>query len=342
MTAVRGWGVVCSRSWAGIAASLALVVGLSLLVPPSARGQEISGDQVLLTADDISYDGDSGSVSASGSVEVTSGDRILMADRVSYNERTDTVTAEGNVSVLEPDGTVLFADTLVLKDQLKNGTIEGFRGLLTDDSRFAADRAERLDGNRTEMTRAVYSPCRVCEEHPERPPLWRIRASKVVHDQEKQRVDYTNARLELFGIPIAYTPFFSHPDPTVERKSGFLVPTYSRDTQLGTTIEVPYFFNIAPNLDFTFQPLFTTREGIVADGEYRQRTDEGRFRFRGTLTRVDRRDDENSKTGKKQVRGHLEGSGLFNFNEIWRWGFKARTQAMIPTFAATTSTPPTA
>ncbi len=321
MRAVPDAGARGMSVWAGLAASLVLVLGLSLLTPSEAGGQEVSDDQVLLSADDISYDGETGIVSASGGVEVTSGERILMADHVTYDERTDTVTAEGNVSVLEPDGTVLFADTLVLKDQLKNGFIEGFRGLLTDDSRFAAARAERLDGNRTEMTRAVYSPCRICEEHPERPPLWRIRASKIVHDQEKQRVDYTNARLEFFGIPIAYTPFFSHPDPTVERKSGFLVPTYGRDSQLGTIIKVPYFFNIAPHRDFTFQPLFTTRESIVADGEYRQRTGDGQFRFRGTITRVDERDDENSKTGNKRVRGHLEGSGLFNLDEVWRWGF---------------------
>lgn len=305
-----------------LAASIVVALGLAGLGAHPAAGQSLNGS-VLFAADDISYDGETGLVNASGSVEVTAGERILMADRVTYDERTDTVTAQGNVSVLEADGSVYFADTIELTDQLKNGFIEGFRGLLTDNSRFAAARAQRTDGNRTEMERAVYSPCPICDDEPHRPPLWRIRASKIVHDQEKQSIEYRNARLELFGVPVAYTPFFSHPDPTVDRKSGFLVPTYRQTSQLGTTVEVPYFFNLAPNRDVTFQPLFTTREGIVADAEYRQRTNAGQFQLRGTVTRVDERDDENVKTGDKKVRSHIEGNGKFDIDDTWRWGFDA-------------------
>lgn len=318
-------GLATLKAWRGgraLVASLILVLSLAGFGAHPAVGQELGQDgAVLFAADNITYDGESGLVEASGSVEVTAGDRILMADRVTYNERTDTVAAQGNVSVLEPDGSVFFADKIEIKDQLKNGFIEGFRGLLTDDSRFAAASAQRKDGNRTEMRRAVYSPCRICEDEPDRPPLWRIRASKIVHDQKEQRIDYRNARLEFFGVPVAYTPFFSHPDPTVNRKSGFLVPTYRQTSQLGTTLEVPYFFNIAPHRDVTLQPLFTTREGIVADAQYRQRTDGGEFQLRGTLTRVDERNDENVKTGKKQVRSHIEGKGLFDIDDTWRWGF---------------------
>ena len=310
-----------------VAAVLVLLIGLGGLGAKSAAAQQ-SDAPVLFSADDITYDGENGLVNASGSVEVAAGERILMADRVTYNERTDTVTAQGNVSVLEPDGTVFFADSIELKNQLKSGFIEGFRGLLTDESRFAAARAERKDGNRTEMHRAVYSPCRICEEEPERPPLWRIRASKIIHDQEEQSIEYRNARLEVLGFPVAYTPFFSHPDPTVDRKSGFLVPTYRRTGQLGTTLEAPYFFNIAPNRDVTLQPLFTTREGAVADAEYRQRTLSGQYRLRGTVTRVSERDDDNVKTGNKKIRSHIEGNGLFDLDDTWRWGFSgARSSA---------------
>ena len=140
-----------------LAASLVFVLSFAGLGANRAAGQDLGGP-VLFSADEIAYDGDTGLVKASGSVEVTAGERILMADRVTYDERTDTVTAQGNVSVLEADGSVFFADRIELTDQLKNGFIDGFRGLLTDNSRFAAARAQRTDGNRTEMERAVYSP----------------------------------------------------------------------------------------------------------------------------------------------------------------------------------------
>jgi len=289
---------------------------------PSALAQSQTsptGEEVLLEADDVSYDADQGIVRAQGNVEIVVGTRILNADAVSYDQNADIVTADGNVSLLEADGTVLFADRVELADQLRNGSIRQFRALLSEDSRFAAASATRSDGNRTVMRRAVYSPCRVCEEDPT--PLWRIKASSVTHDQTEREISYTNARLEMFGVPVAYTPYFSHPDPTVTRKTGFLVPTQSRSTQLGVSVEVPYFFNIAPNLDATFSPIFTSKEGIVLGGEFRERLESGQYSFSGSVTRPDERDDQNVKTGNRVTRSHLFGNGAFDFDETWRWGF---------------------
>ncbi|MDA1058205.1 MAG: LPS assembly protein LptD [Proteobacteria bacterium] len=295
------------------------VLGLVLVGGPTRAQQSQGADEILLEADDISYNAEGGVVAAQGNVEIVAGERILKADSVSYDQNADTVTATGNVSVLESDGTVLFASQVELSDQLKNGSIQGFRALLADDSRFAAASATRSDGNRTVMQRAVYSPCRVCAEDPT--PLWRIRAARVTHDQTKQQVSYTNARLEMFGVPVLYTPYFSHPDPTVERKSGFLVPTQAQTTQLGVLVEVPYFFNIAPNIDATFSPIFTSKEGVVLGGEFRERLDTGQYRLEGSVTRPQARNDLNVKTGQRVTRSHLFAQGAFDWDDTWRWGF---------------------
>lgn len=292
------------------------------LVPPGAlpaSAQEAS--PVLLSAENLRYEQESGAVIATGNVEVTAGARILLADRVRYDANTDVVSAEGNVSVLEADGSVFFAERIELSDQLKNGFIRGFRALLSDDSRMAANTARRIDGNRTVMRRAVYSPCRVRGQGSTQPPLWSVRASQVVHDQAAQDISYRNARLEFVGVPVAYTPYFSHPDPTIDRKSGFLVPTYGRSSQIGTTLEVPYFFDLAPDRDVTLLPLLTSKEGPVLGGEYRQRTRSGRFQLNGSVTRPDRRDQDNTKTGNKQWRSNIQANGNFDIDETWRWGF---------------------
>ena len=292
------------------------VVGLTLGVG-NVRAQPI--EDVLLEADDLTYDTDAGVVAARGNVEIVAGGRILKADTVRYDQSADVVTASGNVSVLEQDGTVLFANEVELRDQLRNGSIQGFRALLTDDSRFAASSATRTDGNRTVMRRAVYSPCRVCEDDPT--PLWRIRARSVTHDQAKQQVTYTNARLEMFGVPVLYTPYFSHPDPTVDRKSGLLVPTQSQSTQLGVQVETPYYFNIAPNVDATLSPIFTSKEGVILGGEFRERLDNGQYTVNGSITRPEVRNDFNVKTGGRVTRSHLFTRGTFDWDDTWRWGF---------------------
>jgi LPS-assembly protein len=301
------------------------IIGLSI-ISASAHAQNITRtteEPILLSADSITYNREPGIVTASGSVELVSGDRILQADSVSYDQRKDLVAARGNVTILEPSGEVLFAEYTELTDRLKNGFASKIRMLMTDESRFAANSARRADGNRTDMSRAVFSACQSCPKNPNRPPLWQIKAFNITHIQSVHRIDYRDAFLEVYGIPVAYMPFFSHPDPTVERKSGFLVPTYGSSSELGAKLQVPYYFNLAPNRDATFSPLFTSKEGIVLAGEYRERTDNGDLQIKGSVTRVDERNENSAKTGSKENRGHIESTGAFDINSIWRWGFVA-------------------
>src|SRR3546814_14862546 len=94
---------------------------------------------------------------------------------------------------------------------------------LPDNSRLIANSGVRREGS-MEVERAIYSPCNLCAEDPRRAPIWQIRAVRVIHDEENKNIIYRDAFLDIFGIPVAYTPYFSHPDPSVERRSGFLFP----------------------------------------------------------------------------------------------------------------------
>jgi LPS-assembly protein len=306
------------RSRAALAIIAAAMVAASPLRAQSALGLE---SPVLLTAEQISYDQDTGIVSASGKVELNQGERVLLADRVTYDERSDRVTASGEVVLMEPSGTVLFADRVELEDEFKNGVVEGIRMLFADDTRLAAVGARRSDGDRTELAKAVFSPCELCADNPQRPPLWQIKANRVVHQQRAQRVDYYDAWLEVLGVPVFYTPFFTHPDPTVKRKTGFLTPDFGTSSILGFTARTPFYFNIAPDKDATITPLFTSDEGVALFAEYRQRLSKGQFQFDGSVTRPDARGPNGERLPGSETRGHLFGSGRFDIDRTWRWGF---------------------
>jgi LPS-assembly protein len=213
--------------------------------------QSNNGEQVLITADEVSYDQELGTIIARGSVEIVQGKRVLIADSISYNQKTDTVSASGNISLLEPTGEVIFAEYIELTDEFKNGLVKELRILLTDESRFAAGEAIRVDGNRTIMRRAVFSPCKPCKDDPQRSPLWQLKAQTIVHDQESQEIIYQNAFLEIYGVPIAYTPYLSHPDPTVHRRSGFLAPNFGAGGDLGGFIQAPFFLVLGDDKDAT-------------------------------------------------------------------------------------------
>ncbi len=298
--------------------------GLFLLLVAASAPALGQSAPVLFRADDLTYDQESGIVTARGNIEVSVEDRILIADLVSYSERTGVITASGNVAILQPSGDVFFADEVKLTEDLREGVLSGFRALLGGQARIAAASAERHDGNLTTMARAVFTACESCKTDRTRPPLWQIKAFEVVHNERRKRIEYKDVVLEFFGVPVAYAPYFFHPDPRVKRESGLLAPIYGRSTQLGLRLQTPYYVNIAPHRDATIAPIFTSKEGIVGAGEYRERTSNGEFSFSGSLTRVDERDETNTKSGDKEFRGHIFGRGRFDINQTWSWGFDLR------------------
>ncbi|MEM6492664.1 MAG: LPS assembly protein LptD, partial [Pseudomonadota bacterium] len=187
--------------------------------------------------------------------------------------------------------------------------------LLEDDSRFAAADAARSDGNRTAMRRAVYSPCDVCAEDPDAQPLWQLKADRVVHDQDAADVIYHHAFLEIFGVPIFYTPFFTHPDPSVERRSGFLAPDFGFDDQDGFRFSVPYYWTISPDFDVTVAPIILATTGAILNGEIRKRWSFGEIEIAGGGGWLPNDKDESDG---REMRGHVFAKGAAALSENWR------------------------
>lgn len=298
----------------GIIAGAALAGGASAQAP----GAPVAvADNVLIQAESLSYDEITEEVVARGAVELIEGDRILRAQEVRYNQTTGVAIATGEVVLVEPDGEVVFADYVELEEALTRGFIRQARVLLQDDSRFAAADGLRTDGARTELRRAVYSPCEVCAEDPEADPLWQLKASRIVHDEGAQDVSYYHAFLEVFGIPVFYTPFFTHPDPSVERRSGFLAPSFGYDSRDGARIEIPYYYTFSPDFDVTTTPIIMTDEGVILQGEVRKRWRFGELTVAGSGGWLTYGREDGSETDRR-MRGVIEIDGEFHIDENWR------------------------
>lgn len=306
----------------GTAAAIAILLGLALAgaarAPVNATEPALEAP-ALISADQVTYDETLGVVTASGAVEIAQEGRVLLADSVSYNLRSNVVTASGNVSLLEPSGEVLFADFVELTDNLREGFVRDIRMLLTDRSRLAAVSGLRSGGNKTVLRKGVFSPCELCREDPTRAPLWQIKAVEVEHDQEDQTIRYRDAWMEIYGVPVLYTPYFEHPDPTVERKSGFLAPTFGSTETLGVTYQQPYHWVFDSDQDATFAPILTSEQGVVLAGEYRQLFPDGRVDFRGSATKADRT-ELGGEVEEDVFRGHIDGTARFDIDRTWRGG----------------------
>ncbi|GMG82302.1 LPS assembly protein LptD [Paralimibaculum aggregatum] len=271
---------------------------------------------VALVADEIDYDTTTRELVASGNVEVYYGERTLTADRLIYNDATGRIRAEGNLVLRDPTGVTLFAEFADLDAELKDGILKGAQSVLDRYSRLSAVEARRVDDRYNILSRAVYSACEVCADEPT--PLWRIRARQVIHDQENRIIHYEDARLEVFGVPVLWTPYFSHPDPTVERASGFLTPSVSSSAEnYGYGVKLPYFLVIDEQTDLTLTPFVTTNDGIVGELEFRRAFETGNLFFKGSAVRSD-------FTGDRELHGHVDSEGLFRAFDSFDWGWDVK------------------
>ena len=282
---------------------------------PRSRGSATSPplsntDPVTFEADQIEYDRDNGTVTASGSVEAWQNDHILRADKIVYDRNTNVAAASGHVVLVEPDGQVLFSDYAELTEGLRDGVLKGMRAILAENGKLAANGARRIEGSVTELLRAVYSTCNLCAQHPDESPLWQLRARSAVQDTQNKRIEYRDAVLDIYGVPVAYFPYFTHPSPDQKRASGFLVPSVGQQSRLGAFLTVPYYGVLDDQSDVTLAPTVTSAGFGNLAAEYRRRFNNGTFKADGGIGY-----DEGS------IEADIFSSGRFSYNDTWRYGF---------------------
>jgi LPS-assembly protein len=288
--------------------------------------QKIDRTQPLhLQADELVYDNKANRVTAQGNVEIFYDNYILTADRVIYDQGANTLTALGNVVIKEPNGNIIRADRYTLTDDFRDGFVQQLSITTRDDTRITAERANRRDGNVTEFERAKFTPCRTGDG---KPSLWCISAARVVHDQAGGTISYQDAQFEILGTPVLSLPYFSHPDPSVKRRSGFLVPDFGYSTTLGFSTELPYYFAIAPNMDFTFNPRYYSMQGVLLQGEWRHRLANGQYtvKFAAIDQDGDQLPDTTSRAQRRELdgwRGSVETRGKLSLGSWWELGWDA-------------------
>jgi LPS-assembly protein len=313
-----------------VALKAVLLVGLSLVALPQVaqaieekpfikpvKEKPPAGTAADFVADKLTYDPRTKLAVATGRVVLTYGPYTLNATRVSFNQDTDVFTANGSVELREPNGNVLQAASIELKYKFKLGFAKHIKALLTNDVTITSDYARREEGGITVFEHAHYTACKNCETRSGE-PLWELVSDQTTHDQNAKDLIHVNPRLKIGGVTVAGLPYLRHPDPSVKRRTGWLVPTVKTGKVYGIGAVTPYFWAIAPDKDVTVRPMLTTRQGPVADVEYRQRTQTGLFKVRG----YGAYELSPSRSAEKdRVRAGLKTSGDFALNEDWNWGW---------------------
>jgi LPS-assembly protein len=294
-------------------------------MPPGGLfGPQIKLDKTQpmhVQADQLVYDSKGHRVVARGNVEITYNNYRLTADEVIYDQNANTLTAVGNAVLKDPNGSVSRADRLSVTDDFRDGFVQTISVVTKDQSRITADSAQRQGGSVTEYRNGNFTPCKTDGIMP---PLWCIGAAKIIHDQGTATISYQDAHFDMFGMPILMLPYFEHADPSVKRRSGFLPPEFGYSSTLGASVEVPYYFALDPSYDFTFHPRYFSQQGMLWQGDWRQRLSNGEY-----IVQLAGIDQGLGAVGSRSVqdqdgfRGSIYTKGLFSLSSWWRIGWDA-------------------
>jgi LPS-assembly protein len=322
--AVRARLLALAVAWLALAPLIAGPAAAQTQPATASSTQAKPQDKLVIDADELVYDKDKNTVTAQGSVQLFYQGRVLQADKVIYERAAKRVYAEGHAKMTDEHGDVVYGTRFELSDDFRDGFIDSVQALTSDKTRFSSPRVERSNGDITVMQNGAYTACEPCKDHPERPPFWQVRATKIIENQETHTIYYENAQLLFWGFPVFWWPYFSSPDATVNKQTGILAPSIVSGSNLGTGFSMPYFINLAPNYDLTLIPTYLSRQGLLGEIDWRQRTENGTYNIRATGI-----DQEQPGAfpaypygaGGFRERGSIESAGNFLLNDMWQFGW---------------------
>lgn len=288
-----------------------LILLLFVFLPRLAAAQETApavlvADEVVLTRDKV--------LIATGNVQVFQGDVGLTASRITYDQRGDLLQIDGPIRMQDGPDTVVLASAAELDRRLYRGILQSARMVIDQQLQLAAVQINRVDARYSQLYKTAVTSCRVCNDG--RPPLWQIRARRVVHDREEKQLYFDGAQFLVGDVPILYFPRLRLPDPTLKRATGFLIPSIRSTSQLATGIKVPYFIRLGDHRDLTLTPYLSSKTRTL-ELRYRQAFRRGRITLEGAVSRDELRRSEN--------RSYFFGNGAFDLRDGFKLTFDIET-----------------
>jgi LPS-assembly protein len=206
-----------------------------------------------------------------GMAELSRADQRLYGDFVTHNNQSGALNAQGNV-IYREKGLSFSSDTAFLRLKTNQGVLRNAQFILETVPARGVARVTHLDSKtRSRYESVSYTTCPPGDQD------WLLHADQARIDKETGRGVAKNAWLEFKGVPFLWTPFMSFPVDD-RRQSGFLTPSIGVSKLSGLDIQVPYYFNLAPNYDLTLSSRILSKRGFLLRGDFRYLTDYGKGR----------------------------------------------------------------
>jgi len=248
-------------------------------------------EKIEIYADEIKVDKINEEVTATGEAIAINNDNLkIKSDNLIYKKKKDFLDANGNIIINDQMNNTFFLDELNASDNLNIISGKSVKARLHDGSRIVGSSFNK-NGEISAIENAEYTPCKEKDYLIKNCPGWKLKSNKIYHDNKNKTIHYDHAQIQLFNVPVLYLPYFSHPDPSVKKRTGFLMPTIQTDNQLGETFSIPFFLNLSSNRDLTFTPNIQTSSNNFYNLDYRHLNDLFELEINSSI------DDNNDDTG---------------------------------------------
>ena len=248
-------------------------------IATSAFAQPV--EPAVLIADRM-YIRSNGTLVAEGNVEAHQGNLHISARRVTYSQDANRLKISGPILLTDSgSGATIHAKEASLDPQLVEGIMLGARLVLDRQLQLAAVELNRTEGRYTQLYKVAATSCRICGD--DSPPIWQIRAKEVIHDADERQLYFQDAQFLVFDLPVVAIPQLRMPDPTLDRATGFLIPSGRSSSILGTGIKIPYFIALGDHRDLTLTP-YLSPDTTTLEYEYRQAFVDGDLNANGAFS----------------------------------------------------------
>jgi len=279
----------------------------------------LTSEKFIINGKNIVYDNNKKVISSDEKTLITDRDgNKISVSMFNYIVDKNMFLSTGEIKIIDDRNNEYYFSEIYIDEKKRKIVGSDIRAFLNDggfkydprnEPRFYANSAT-ISEDYTSFNKGIFTTCKNREK--EKCPPWTIRAKEINHNSAKKTIYYDKAVLKIYDFPIFYFPKFFHPDPTVKRQSGFLLPQFSDNSTVGFATSIPYFWAISKDKDMTFTPKLYADENILIKNEYRQA-------FKNSLLIVDTSYTEGYKetVGKKTSgsRNHIFANYRRNFLE---------------------------
>ena len=297
-----------------------IIEAVGNVIARNQEGKQISSDRAVYNKNNLTI------TTIGKSKFIDNKNNILYSDNIEYDLDKKIIKAEKNVKFLDNYKNTYYFSKIISDDKFIE--IIGYdldSDLDRDQLKKTKDKFQqftepRLSGkeasikeNITIIKDAKFTSCKRSNEN-EECPYWNLNATQIIHDKDQKKIIYRGAVLDLNNIPVFYTPYFSHPDPSVKRESGFLAPSFSSlGENIGSTVKLPYFHAISESKDLTISPVYYFSQNPLLLGEYREKFKNGDLSIEAGFTEGYKEVNSKQTAGERH---HLYGNLYLNYSDL--------------------------